>query len=102
MLIQISVGQFALWTGWGKNTAYPKGSLGEPERKLEATAVTAGSVAEPHAPPRGSYVDLIPRDTASADLPIELPTISSNLTTAKALDLAIRETILNLADGLIE
>ena len=52
-----------------------------------------------------SYVDKILRGTKPGDIPVEQPTkfdLVVNLTTAKALGLAIPESFLSLADAVIE
>jgi len=53
----------------------------------------------------GEFVDKILRGTKVAELPVEQPTkwdLAINLTTAKALGLAIPESFLLRADELIE
>jgi putative ABC transport system substrate-binding protein len=53
----------------------------------------------------GEFVDKIPRGTKAAELPVEQPTkwdLVINLTTARALGLAIPESFLLRADELIE
>jgi putative tryptophan/tyrosine transport system substrate-binding protein len=53
----------------------------------------------------GEFVDKILRGTKAAELPVEQPTkwdLVINLTTAKALGLAIPESFLLRADKLIE
>jgi putative ABC transport system substrate-binding protein len=51
------------------------------------------------------YIDRILRGTKPSDLPVELPTkyiFIINLTTAKALGLAVPDTLLALADEVID
>jgi putative ABC transport system substrate-binding protein len=53
----------------------------------------------------GEFVDKLLRGTKAAELPVEQPTkwdLAINLTTAKALGLAIPESFLLRADELIE
>ena len=79
--------------GWG--SWFTKGGL------LMAYATDYGRLAHRLA----FYVDRILKGANPADLPIEQPTtyaLSINLKTAKALDLEVPESLLLLADEVIE